>query len=94
MKRITIFIIWIAICLIVCANLPKRQLGDINGDGKVTTTDLVILSRHLAELIELDETQLKYADMNADGIIDVLDLALLRRKLAGNEKAEIMAQSL
>ena len=85
MKRITIFIIWIAICLSICASLPKRQLGDINNDGKVTTTDLVMLSRHLAELIELDETQLKYADMNADGIIDVLDLALLRIKLAGGE---------
>ena len=85
MKRITLFIIWIAICLIVCSNLPKRQTGDINNDRKVTTTDLVILSRYLVEMVDLTEHDLKYADMNNDGVIDVLDLALLRIKLAGGE---------
>ncbi len=85
MKRMIYLILWALIIVSLVHSIPKRQLGDINNDGKVTTTDLVILSRHLAELIELDETQLKYADMNADGIIDGLDLALLRRKLAGGE---------
>ena len=90
MKRMIYLILWALIIVSLVHSIPKRQLGDINGDGKATTTDLVMLSRYLAELIELDEFQLKYADMNSDGIIDVLDLALLRRKLAGNEKAEIM----
>ena len=85
MKRITLFIIWIAICLSICASLPKRQLGDINNDGKVTTTDLVILSRHLAELTEITELDYRYADMNQDGVLDVLDLALLRIKLSNFE---------
>ena len=85
MKRITLFIVWIAICLVVCSNLPKRQTGDINNDGKVTVTDLVILSRHLAELTEITELDYRYADMNQDGVLDVLDLALLRIKLAGGE---------
>ena len=85
MKRVTIFLIWTAMCCCVLCFVCHKPKGDVNGDGKVTTTDLVMLSRYLAELIELDEFQLKYADMNEDGIIDVLDLALLRRKLAGGE---------
>ena len=85
MKRVTIFLIWTAMCCCVLCFVCHKPKGDINGDGKITTTDLVMLSRYLAELIELDEFQLKYADMNADGIIDVLDLALLRILLANIE---------
>lgn len=85
MKRITLFIIWMAICLSICASIPKRQIGDINNDGKVTTTDLVILSRYLAELTTIKESDYRYADMNQDGVLDVLDLALLRIKLSGGE---------
>ena len=86
MKRTIYLILWALIIVSLVHSIPKRQLGDINNDGKVTTTDLVILSRYLAEMVELTEYDLKYADMNNDGVIDVLDLALLRLKLAWKEE--------
>ena len=85
MKRMIYLILWALIIVSLVLSIPKRQTGDINNDGKVTTTDLVILSRYLAEMVDLKERDLKYADINNDGVIDVLDLALLRLKLAGGE---------
>jgi hypothetical protein len=57
--------------------------GDVNCNGRVTITDLVILSRYLAELDDLPCP--RNADINRDGVIDILDLVKLQRKLAGLE---------
>lgn len=84
MKRLIYITLWliIAISLVYGVYRPK---GDINGDRKVTITDLVQLSQYLAELRELTPYQLYRADMNGDGVIDILDLALLQIELAKGE---------
>ncbi len=57
-------------------------LGDLNGDGEVTTVDLAVLKLYLARLSEVDETA---GDMNGDGEVTTVDLAVLKLKLAGIE---------
>ena len=57
--------------------------GDVNCNGRVSITDLVILSRYLAELDDLPCP--RNADINQDGVIDILDMVRLQRMLAGLE---------
>lgn len=54
--------------------------GDLNHDGKVTVTDLVIMRK----MVEGNISKSIYADMNYDYAIDKLDLNILRHKLAYN----------
>ena len=80
-KYITMIGLLFLICLLAFISIPKK--GDVNCNGKVTTTDLVILSRYLAEMDELPCP--RNADMNQDGVIDILDMVRLQRMLAGLE---------
>ena len=84
MKKILITVsLLVLITILAFAHLTKPFLGDVNCNGKVTITDLVILSRHLAELEPLKCPG--NADMNRDGVVDILDLVKLQRHLAGLE---------
>ena len=59
--------------------------GDINGDGKLDVSDLLLIKRHLIagskEEWKLSEKQQKYADIDNNGVVDVSDLLYLKRKL-------------
>ena len=58
---------------------PKSMLGDLNGDGKVDVTDVVLLAQHLAKFdVIINETA---ADINGGGI-QLDDLVLLKQYLA------------
>ena len=57
--------------------------GDLDGDGELTSADVVLLARYLAGAETLTEAQLTAADLNADGVITSADLVLLARKVAG-----------
>jgi hypothetical protein len=75
-KRELIFILsfvvgFVVLCLFAHIK-PKCIKGDMNSDGQVTITDLVLLRQQLA-----DE---KY-DLNDDGEVDLLDLLILRKHL-------------
>ena len=60
--------------------------GDVNGDGKVDTVDLVMLRKYLASMdpiTKVSEIEVKKgADYNNDGAIDAVDLAYVRQYLA------------
>ena len=81
MKIIKVIGLIMLICLLTFAHYSRS--GDVNCNGKVTITDLVILSRYLAEMDELHCP--RNADINQDGLVDILDLVKLRMKLAGIE---------
>ena len=61
----------------------KYQLSDINGDGKITATDLLLLKRHLVAGKKKDWVltgdKFKAADINEDGKITATDLLLMKR---------------
>ena len=64
-------------------NLPEITIGDINQDGRIDVTDLLMLKRHLVagsrtEWI-LTGQALLLADMNEDGNVDVTDMLMLKR---------------
>lgn len=58
-----------------------RPFGDINGDYRVSITDLVILHRIT---LGMDSTPLQRlrADLNRDGVVDELDLKILQTYIA------------
>ena len=56
--------------------------GDLNGDGKIDASDLVLLANALAGNVTL--TNQGAADVFQDGIINAADLVTLANFLAGN----------
>lgn len=54
-----------------------RLLGDVDGDGAVTTKDSTSLLKASAELSVLSEEAKASADVNGDGVADTKDAALL-----------------
>ncbi len=67
--------------------VKARLLGDVNHDGKVTTSDSVTLLRYHAELDALDAHQLEGADVNGDGIADTKDVVLILQYASEKIKA-------
>ena len=81
MKIIKVIGLIMLICLLTFAHYSRG--GDVNCNGRLSITDLVILSRYLAELDDLPCP--RNADINQDGVIDILDMVRLQRMLAGLE---------
>jgi len=63
----------ILLLLIVASYKP---FGDVNGDYRVSITDLVIVHRIV---LGMEHTPLQYirADLNGDGVVDELDMNIL-----------------
>ena len=66
----------------VCVN-DGIKLGDINGDGKLTTADVARLYAHVLGKITLDESALLTADVSGDGELTTTDVALLKAHILG-----------
>lgn len=56
--------------------------GDLNGDGFVTTPDIILLRRHIAGDYELENINEMAGDVNDDGMHTSLDVILIRRFIA------------
>ncbi|TYQ16712.1 UNVERIFIED_CONTAM: dockerin type I repeat protein [Acetivibrio alkalicellulosi] len=57
--------------------------GDLNGDKKINSADLVLLRRYILEIIDDIPAGLETADLNGDGKIDSLDYFTLKRFVLG-----------
>lgn len=57
--------------------------GDVNGDGKISATDLSKLKRHMVELELLTGNNLLGADIDKDDQITLTDLSNMKKYLAG-----------
>ncbi len=66
-------------------------LGDVNGDGKVSTADREALA---AALQSQDPKDLERYDLNGDGLIDIVDLAYIDRQLNASGGAEVIPTAL
>ena len=58
-------------------------LGETNGDGIVSISDVTAIQQHLADIITLDGSCLNAADTNQDGVLDVTDAEKLQKFIAG-----------
>ena len=57
--------------------------GDINGNGKIDSVDLIRLRKKLIDLISIDGIYSVAADINRDGQISSVDLIRIRKHLIG-----------
>ncbi len=57
--------------------------GDVNRDGSVSNSDLILVARHVVNLITLTGEQFTLADMNGDGAITNTDIITVARKIVG-----------
>lgn len=57
-------------------------IGDVDGNGKVDTFDAVVVLKYAAEMIQLDDNQLKAADTNKDGTVNTFDAVLILKYAA------------
>lgn len=56
--------------------------GDVNGDGKVTIDDVLMIQKALAKMITLDPLQRAAADVDGSGSITVNDAIMIQKYLA------------
>lgn len=58
--------------------------GDVNGDGKINSIDLLVLQRHILEIEKFDGIYLKAANVRKDGKKPTsVDLLLIQRHILG-----------
>ncbi len=57
--------------------------GDLDGNGRVTTTDLLLLRQALLGLRTLTDAQRRAADLDGNGRVNTTDLLILRQALLG-----------
>ena len=66
------------------SNTAEVLLGDVNGDGKVTLTDVSVLKNYLTGQY-VSKFNERNADMNGDGNVSITDLSLLKNSIvSGN----------
>ncbi len=56
-------------------------IGDLNGDGTVSSADAVLMNEFLTNSGTSQDILTAVADMNGDGVINVFDLIILKRSL-------------
>lgn len=57
--------------------------GDVNGDGKVSNLDLVLMQKHILGIAELTGSSLEAANVSKDGGISNKDLVILQKHILG-----------
>ena len=70
-----------ATALVCTFRKVEYELGDVNTDGTVSVSDLLLMSRYLHGTANITKAQFKLADMNGDKKADVFDFVLLRKEL-------------
>lgn len=60
----------------------SKGSGDVNGDGKVNTTDIALATAAVKGKKKLTEEQKDRADVNADGKVDTKDVEAITEKVA------------
>ena len=67
----------------ITVNATASNLGDLNGDGIINTTDVVLLRRYIAGGYNVTLTSMNLADVNADSQLNTTDVVIIRRYIAG-----------
>ena len=67
----------------VTMDVKIHPVGDINGDGKVTTVDFGKANSMVRTMSELNDYEFKCADVNGDGMITTVDTARINSHVKG-----------
>ncbi len=57
--------------------------GDLNNDGKINSTDLSVIKRHILDISTIPASNITAADLNGDGSVNSADYSLLKRYILG-----------
>ncbi len=68
---------------VIKAVAKKFVNGSVDDDFELTITDVTMIQRYLAEMIEFDEAQIKAGDFNSDGNVNIKDVTAIQRYLVG-----------
>ncbi len=68
------------------ASYPVVIVGDVNGDGKITSLDLRIAQKHILKVTALDGYYLTAADSSKDKSLTSLDLRITQKFILGVTK--------
>lgn len=63
---------------------PDVVLGDVDGDGKIKTTDALLVLQHVSETITLEGNEFVAADVDKDGVIKTTDALMILQYVAEN----------
>jgi hypothetical protein len=59
--------------------------GDMNGDGKVTPADILLVNQYILGKISLTAEQLEIADLNGDGAVNAADTVIMMNIYLGRQ---------
>ncbi|MBQ7647195.1 MAG: dockerin type I repeat-containing protein [Clostridia bacterium] len=62
---------------------PEPEKGDVDGNGKIDSTDYISMKRHILNISKLAGKYFKAGDMDGNGKIDSTDTILLKRRMLG-----------
>ena len=62
---------------------PTYKKGDVNGDGKVSAVDYIMIKNHIMGRSTLRGENLKRADVNGDGKITAVDYIIIKNIIMG-----------
>ncbi|MCR5636337.1 MAG: hypothetical protein K6F76_04045 [Clostridiales bacterium] len=75
-------ILCMALICVPCVYADGVKLGDADGDGDVTMTDVVAVQRYIAKLIEFKPEQLAAADVDGNGFVNMEDVVAMQKYIA------------
>ena len=55
--------------------------GDVNGDGKISAVDYVLIKNHIMNTNTLNSQELLFADVNKDGNVSAVDYVLIKNHI-------------
>ena len=55
--------------------------GDLNGDGKISVTDYLLIKRVILGTLRFQGEYLKAADVDADGVLSATDYILVKKHM-------------
>lgn len=58
------------------------ELGDVDKSGKITVADAVMIQKHIANIITLDDLETSLADTDGNGKITVADAVMVQKYIA------------
>ena len=67
---------------IIADGIVEYYVGDADGDGRITISDVTAIQRHMAEYDKLTGTALLAADADGNGTVDINDATHIQRYLA------------
>ena len=60
-----------------------RILGNVNGDGIISTIDATLIHRYLSKIsTNINDEMMKPADINDDGAVSIIDITYMMRYIA------------